>query len=555
MSLAVAKHRWNQRRELAAGASCDMSRVGMRRRIESALGPLGRALSRDRVLLFGFLVLSVVVLFPLTCAHYLPLTDLPHHAALARMGSEILAGDELANHFFTLQPRPSPYWSTYLLLMTAGAIMGPLYATHLVVALVLLAVPLGFMRLCIALGRSPRLGLLSFFLAWDFNVTMGFLAFSLGTGLSFWFVARVLEGLRGGRWASKSELVKTAVLAGVVPWTHAQAGGAASVLLGALLLVELGRRRFASARWLGVWAAAPMLALVPWLVSRPADGRGPMPPLEQLAFWPPAGARLDHLVYHTLGYVSGNVPSQMQGMLVLFFLLFPLFVLGRGAGPRRTAGRAYALYGASLALVLSMPSSFFWPFHQVFVYERHLTMFLLFGLLLTAEQFRGRRLAWLAPGVIIGLASSVILVRYFDAFNRETAPLQEIVDAIPERKKVLPIVWTVRPPESVFETTFALTAYYTAQKAGYTPHLFVTPNLPIRPREEKRLPAPVWKQPALTTVKDHAVFYDYVLVQGIARDRLRKKAQRAVTGETVRLEHLRDAGDFRLYQVVRHSDE
>lgn len=528
-----------------------MSRIGMRRRIESVLGPLGRALSRDRVLLFGFLTLSVAVLFPLTRAHYLPLTDLPHHAALARMGSEILTGDELANHFFALQPRPSPYWSTYLLLMAAGAIMGPLYATHLVVALVLLAVPLGFMRLCIGLGRSPRLGLLAFFLAWDFNVTMGFLAFSLGTGLSFWFVARVVEGLRGGRWTRKSELIQTALLAAAVPWTHAQAGGAAAVLLGALALVELGRRRFRSFGWLSAWALAPLLALVPWLLSRPADGRGPMPPFEQLAFWPPAGARLDHLVYHTLGFVSGNVPSQVQGMLVLFFLLFPLFLLGRGAGTRRTAGRAYALYGASLALVLSMPSSFFWPFHQVFVYERHLTMFLLFGLLLTAERFRGRRLAWLAPGMVLGLASSVVLVRYFDAFDRETAPLQEIVDAIPERKKVLPVVWDVRAPESVFETTFAVTAYYTAQKAGYTPHLFVTPNLPIRPREGARLPAPVWKQPALTTVKEHAVYYDYVLVQGLARDRLRTKSQRAVTGDVVQLEHLQDAGNFRLYRVLR----
>jgi hypothetical protein len=516
----------------------------------SPLGPLGAHLARDPVLLGLTVVLSIAVLAPLFVTRFLPLTDLSYHAALASLAKQIWAGDPLVSHHFMFQPRPSPYWTTYILLIGSGSLVGPLYATHIVVGLAVLLVPLGMMRLMIAVGRSPRLGLWAFALAWDFSVSMGFIAYTLGVGLSFFFMARVLEGLRGGRWTTRREVLKTGALAVVLPLTHAQATATAGLLLGLLALAELPDKRHF--RWLMGWAVLPVAALLPWVLTTPSGGRGPVPPVADMLYWAPAGERIARFVHYSLGFVQGPVASEIQGMTILTLLLLPLVFASMRGGSRRVNRRAWVLYAGAWLMYLTLPASLFWPFHQILIYERYTTFVMLFALLLPGVSFVGIRKSLLGPGLAMALASAGLVTWFFHKYDQHTAPLQEIFDEIPPGKKVLPIIWSRRTPESVHDTTCGITAYYNALKGGYSPNIFDTPNLPVRYVKEHQIPTPVWKLPRQINVGEHGVLYDYVIVQGIERDRLREDREYStVAGDRVRAMLVKEAGDWRLYAVER----
>ena len=360
----------------------------------SPLGPLGAHLARDPVLLGLTVVLSIAVLAPLFVTRFLPLTDLSYHARAGVAGQANLGGGSTRQ-----SPLHVPAAAVAVLDDVHSAdrlrlARGPLYATHIVVGLAVLLVPLGMMRLMIAVGRSPRLGLWAFALAWDFSVSMGFIAYTLGVGLSFFFMARVLEGLRGGRWTTRREVLKTGALAVVLPLTHAQATATAGLLLGLLALAELPDKRHF--RWLMGWAVLPVAALLPWVLTTPSGGRGPVPPVADMLYWAPAGERIARFVHYSLGFVQGPVASEIQGMTILTLLLLPLVFASMRGGSRRVNRRAWVLYAGAWLMYLTLPASLFWPFHQILIYERYTTFVMLFALLLPGVSFVGIRRACLA---------------------------------------------------------------------------------------------------------------------------------------------------------------
>lgn len=519
----------------------------------SFFGPLGAHLARDRFLAVMTVLMAVLVLSPLFQARFLPLTDLHYHAAYASLAKQLWTGDPVVSHFYMLQPRPSPYWLSYLILIALGSVVGPVYATHVFVGIVLVFVPLAFMRLMIALGRNPRFGLLAFALSWDFNVTMGFVAYSFAIGLGFVLIARALEHLRGGRWASRTELSKTGLLALALPWTHAQASALTALLLGLLAVAERCANRPKNAVRLVSWPLLIALGIAPWILSAPggagAESR-PMPDLLHLAFWPPTGERIDRFLYHSLGFISTRWASQVQGLLALILLFLPLVLLKLPGGTAKAQRRAFVLYSGAWLVCLTLPSAIFWPFHQIFIYERFLTLLMLFALLLPGASLAGKRLWWLAPPLVIAVASLVTTGWYAGTWDQETRPYQEIIDAIPPGKTVMPVIWERRGPHSTFETLVGVHAYYNALKGGYTPHLFSTPNLPVRRRENVGLPTPVWKHPRDFSIQEHGFRFDYVLVQGKRQDRFREKRYRTEDGGSVELVAEKEAGIWRLYRVV-----
>jgi hypothetical protein len=83
----------------------------------------------------------------------------------------------------------------------------------------------------------------------------------------------------------------------------------------------------------------------------------------------------------------------------------------------------------------------------------------------------------------------------------------------------------------------------------YDPHLFDNPNRPIVYRPERKLPAPGWNQADQFRL-GHARFYDYVLVQGLARDPF---VHDPTAGGVVR--PVTDSGIWRLYQVLPEARE
>ena len=79
-------------------------------------------------------------------------------------------------------------------LLTAGvsAVLGMAGGIMLLAVMLL---PLGTMRLLLALGRDPRMGLMAFALAWDHNMYWGFLAFHLGLSVALFAIAYAYDDM------------------------------------------------------------------------------------------------------------------------------------------------------------------------------------------------------------------------------------------------------------------------------------------------------------------------------------------------------------------------
>ena len=512
--------------------------------------PLAAALREDRWLLVGTIFGCLGVLYPLGLSPFLPLTDLPNHVALASLLSHIADGGEVSAHHFMPQAYPVPYWVGYMIILSGAKVASPLLGAKLLVALALLAVPLGVIRLLISLDRSPRLGLWAFALSWDYNMSWGFVVFNLATGLSFFYIAWAIDSLGAPRWRWYHSAMAIG-LGAVLALTHAHATGVAVLALGLLAIAALPNWR--DVQRLLLFSIAPLLGLLPWLILGFASGEGASTMPEELAkigASPNAGKRVASLFDYTLGFVRGQVPEGLMGVVFVVLLVLPLLLLA----PSRPTGanwrRSLVLYLTAWGIYLVLPSSLNWPFGQLFIQQRHATLILLMGLTLPTCELAGRHAWRLAPGLIGAVLSMGVNGWLCHSFAKHSEPFLEIIDAVPSESTVLPVLYETRVPESKRELLNQFSAYVVAMKGGYTPYLFDTPNLVVRYRPDRHLPHPPWYRPKELSLDGHAPRYDYLLVQGKDKDPIRKKGKRrrGPAGEVAFVE-VKQAGIWRLYRI------
>lgn len=512
------------------------------------------SLRADRFLLVATIVCSVAVLLPLFLTPFVPLQDLPNHVALASLLSHLSGGGEVSSHHFMNQPYPVPYWVGYMLIFIGAKVASPLFGAKLFVAVALLVVPLGMMRLLPSLGRSPRLGLWAFALSWDHNLSWGFVAFNLATGLSLVYVAWAIDSLSAPRWRW-SHLARAVGLGALIAITHAHATVVVAISLGALALSELPKRD--RALRLLQFSVAPFVGLLPWLVmgfaSRPEASAMPEN-LSGLGHSPNAAQRVGNLFNYTLDFVHGNLPESLMAICFVVLLVIPLLLLA----PSRPRGddwrRALMLYVIAWVLYLTLPASLYWPFDQIFIQQRHASLILLMGLALPSCELTGRYAWRLAPGLIAVALSVGVNVWLSHSFGKRSEPFLEIIDAIPSESKVLPLLLETRVPESRRTLFNQFSAYVIALKGGYSPYLFDTPNLMVRYRPERHLPHPKWGDPGALSLEEHVPHYDYLLVQGKEKDPIPKKLKRKRPPQNIELTEIKEAGIWRLYQIQRQPD-
>src|SRR5689334_14640825 len=102
------------------------------------LKPLNELLIlRSNVAFFAALLLAVV---PLWLTDYLPLVDLPQHAAQIATLRELLRGNPLFTGEFTINWF-TPYLTGYALLFLASSVLPMLAATKVVLSLAVIGVP------------------------------------------------------------------------------------------------------------------------------------------------------------------------------------------------------------------------------------------------------------------------------------------------------------------------------------------------------------------------------------------------------------------------------
>lgn len=530
------------------------------------------AFTRDRFLATATLFLALVTCGPLYVTPYVPLHDLPDHVGAANLMKDILQGDTVAAQHYRIQSLPVPYWTLYFLLAVGGLIVGPLLAAKLVVGLSVVLLPLGMMKLALALERDPRVGLLGFALAWDNNMMWGFVAYELGLGLALITLAHF------ARARSTRDSWRCAPWTIAVALTHAQAFG----VLGALGMAVAGREAGWRRRpWIWLAAVAPgVLVLLPWVVDRAlASGAGSSGSPDKwidIHTWSQhfggmfgfsTGILFGDTAHHagklafaslaaapiTLGVLAlRRTPVALAGWaaasaLGIYLFLWPdpggfrtewlvmgawmgtLVTTALGVGDRHR-GAALGLLALATVLYFFFPMGLQWPLDQWYIYPRHAIVFLAIAAVvppvilpppidappgpcwISREGLGGGRVIAILPGLAASVVLSGVAVNQFAAFAERAAPFRHVVRAVADEPRVLTLTLSDGDPDVPYHPFNQFHAYLVAQRGGYDPYLFNNPSTPFV--HTKKLPHPPWNAMQRFDLKTHAPFYDYLLIQG-----------------------------------------
>jgi hypothetical protein len=188
---------------------------------------LALALALDNTRLFAAVL--VLSLAPLWMGRYLPMIDLPQHAAQIGALREIWSGNEAMGALFRVNWF-TPYLLGYLLLYALALAMPITVATQVVVSGAVVAIPLLTGRLLRAAGADERWKWLAIPCSFGFAFYWGFLSFIVAAPLALLFLIRTIgfvkqPSLRNG--------VSIALFAIVLFFCHV-------IVLGFASLVALG---------------------------------------------------------------------------------------------------------------------------------------------------------------------------------------------------------------------------------------------------------------------------------------------------------------------------
>lgn len=497
------------------------------------------AFQADHLLLGATGVLLLVALIPLFLSPIMPFSDMGLNTAAADLIWDTGAGRLPAATYYKVQWGPLPYWTTYGLCSVLGKLFGPLIATKVLTACVIAIVPLGTMRLLLALGRDVRLGLWAFALTWEHNLYAGWLALMLGVGLASFVMAWMIEaetvsdGLRIAPYTALLGLTHVQAT-----WLFAMAGGMITFTTGPL------RKRIAihMAAFLGSIAV-----MVPWVLGKTqapgaaAAGR-PMFGFE----WHTPATKLSQFFAYTLDNFSQRHAERAAAITFVVLVLGPLLLTllpARGVRDRWSAAVLVAVAGG---LYVLLPWSISGPIEHWYTYPRYSTVVLLWLLLIPRPRLRGWATAAVLPGVLAALLLDAKAIEQFASFGARARPFLQVIARIPAKASVLPIVLDDSDPDPDLKLPpyHQFYGYIAAVGHGYSPHLWTNASIPLVYRPGAGLPAPYWG--AAFSMDAHGKFYDYILVQGFQHG---DPVASAVTAEGLRPRLVLEVARWRLYAV------
>ena len=486
-----------------------------------ALAPRSRqslveAFSQDRFLLWATVILIIAAWIPLGFTPFLPFSDLGINTASADLIWDTATGRAGTADFYRVQWAPVPYWTTYGLCAVLGRIFGPLIAAKLLTALILALVPLGTMRLLMALGRAPRLGLWAFALCWEHNLYAGWMALMLGVALASFALAWMIEA------DSVADGLRIAPCAALIGLTHIQAtwlfglaGGALVFTTGSGFGDRGGLRRrilIHGAAFLGTAAV-----VLPWIAGTLHLGSGTSSAGPAAAFhfeWHSPSYKLGRLFYYTLDNFSRPAAERATAFAFVVLLLGPLLL---SLAPRKSRGdnrSPVVLLLVAGALYAFLPWAIDGPISHWYTYPRFSTVALLWLLFIPHPRLRGRWALALTPGILAALLLDGYAVQQMASFGAKTRPFLDVIAAVPPRASVLAIVNDDDDADSDLKLPpfHQFYAYITAFRHGYSPQLWNNNSIPLVYRPGTERPLPGWGGPF--SMEAHGRHYDYILVQG-----------------------------------------
>jgi hypothetical protein len=386
--------------------------------------------------------LSLLLLAAFLAVPFLPMVDLPQHAAQISIWQRLSDPSSLESSAFELNLR-TPYIGAYV----AARLLAPLFGVLPALKVVIWASVVGhfaaFDLLVRTLGHRRWLSLLGLPLGLGYGFYFGFVSFigALPFGLLAISLAlrhRDAPTLRNGTLLA---LTLCATLA-----THGFAFGMTSAMIAPLLLRGKGTlfARFAP-------FVAPVLLVVVWLMPG-SSGRS-----IGLTIWDPRLLELVHIPALWLAASGADHLAFLFGCLILLLLILSF---GR---PSRVPERYLPLAFMLVAYCLfPLALGGFGPLHPRFA------AFIVPALLLAFEPGVEAEHSML-PGLVAAtcLAWLGLFAHRLIAFARETRPIADFVADMPAGLSIRPIVFE-RTSEAfpALPALLHLSAYYVPEKAG-----------------------------------------------------------------------------------------
>lgn len=506
------------------------------------------ALRADPLLLALTVLLTLSAWAPLLVTPFLPLSDLHNNAAMASMLVDVARGKGTLGHYFHMSWVPVPYWTGYAIMALANAVGGVLFAAKVIVAVLAVALPLSVMRLLLALGRSPRLGLWAFAMFWEHNLYSGWVTYLLGMALAFVALAHLVE------METPRDALRVLLWTVLVALTHIQAVALLAVAGAGLTLLGLSRGKSLGLHVLALSGGA--LPVLPWVGHHLApEGHASKVPF--WFDWHPLVLKASRLFAYTFDHYLKDPPVWAPAFAFAVILCGPLVLAGlvrqrrtpgdpAGPIPRDEGVAAAIILLSCVALYAALPFEIRGPASHYHNYPRYATFALTALLLLPRPDLRGRRALWLAPGVIAALAMDATTFAQFRSFGVNSRPFLELFSKVPTGSRLLSLINVETDPACSYNPYNQFHSYLSAATKSYDPYMFHNDGNPLQYTPASEPPIPRW-----TVVTDqldmakHARYFDFILIQGLDRDPFRPGGRLAGS----RVHVVGEGGIWRLYRI------
>jgi hypothetical protein len=413
--------------------------------MQTAVEPGADTRAVGRVAFIAQLVAGGLALAVLWVPKYLPMIDLPQHAAQLSIWQHYRDPDFRFEEQFELHFE-QPYLLGYAVAKLFTPLAGPLVALKVTLSLYVVALYAAVRRLLSTLGADVRLAVIAFPIAFGFSFSWGFFNFVVAMPLGIWMIA---EALDSSVRTTRLRALRLAAIAVAAYWAHLFVLGVSGLVAGVAVLLRTRSLRATAKSTLPM--ATPLPLAVWWLASTTAK-------YEQ-ARLPTIWGLGKHRVPELFGGLLSGGDLEAVGMVALLVASIAL------VRPRlsRDAWR-WAPLAVALLLFACLPHRAFGTF---FLYQRLPAFAALLALvpierasLPSRDQLRYAGVAalvscWMVVQVLRGVS--------FDAEARQFDPVLEYMQ--PGRSAV---AITVEPrSESVPGPQYLhFLAWYQAQKGG-----------------------------------------------------------------------------------------
>jgi hypothetical protein len=457
----------------------------------------------DRWFSISFWVCCALLAVPLWSVEYLPMADLPQHAAQISIWTR-WSDPEFGYQKIYVQNWFTPYLFGYLLTFALTPFMSVKLALTTVITVAVVGVPLATRFLIGKVGGNRWWVFAVFPSVFGFAFDWGFFNFLVGVPIALLLLVAALRYAENP--TRRSGVLLTAGLAGLF-FVHVLLFGYVALILG---LTILSKRE----DWKpGLVSLAPVMVPLPvvlfWFyVTQSTEAVTHRGMIWEMPGHTPRLVRL-------FSEVAGDDPSVWTLLVGVFAFALPLFL---GARPSRSLTR-WIPFSATVVVFLLVPHEFF---GTAFLYSRY-AVFAIPTWLYAMEpkdDVTPASIRFLL-GPALAVSCTLMTALQFWSYEPEVVGLKQVIDRMPGNARVLSVP-VHRNSAYIRTPTFLHTpAWYQAEKGGVVDFSFAINFPPLfryRSETEPRIPRVFVWDPAILNWDEHgASTYDYFVVRDLRK--------------------------------------